>query len=87
MACSRSGQDAILADEELLDAIGSTDLGDQLDDLGVPVTSIASDDEEGACRRALISLQDGISSALAGQHLPSAPSGMESRMLVTKDSL
>jgi hypothetical protein len=45
-----------------------------LDDLGVPVTPIASDDEEGACRRALISLQHGVSSALLGIY-PRRPRG------------
>jgi hypothetical protein len=40
-------QDAILADEELLDAICRTDLGDQLDNLWVPEPSIAANDEEG----------------------------------------
>ena len=39
-------QDAILADQELLDAIGSADFGDELDYLGVPETAVASNDEE-----------------------------------------
>ena len=43
---SRCAHDAILADQELLDAIGSTDLGNGLGDLGVPVTTVSTDDEE-----------------------------------------
>jgi hypothetical protein len=39
-------QDAILADQELLDAVRSTDLSDQLSDLGVPVPAIATNDKE-----------------------------------------
>lgn len=38
--------DTILADEELLDAIGSAHLGNGLGDLGVPVTAITTNDEE-----------------------------------------
>lgn len=48
MASSRGGQNAILADEELLDTVGSTNLSNQLNDLGVPVTAITTNDEEGA---------------------------------------
>lgn len=48
MAGSGRGQDAVLADEELLDSVCSTDLDDQLDDLGVPETTVTSDDEERA---------------------------------------
>lgn len=39
-------EDAILANNELLHAIGSTNLGDLLDDVGVVVATIATDDEE-----------------------------------------
>jgi hypothetical protein len=38
--------DTILADEKLLDAIGSAHLSNGLGDLGVPVTAITTDDEE-----------------------------------------
>lgn len=41
------GEDAVLADEELLDAMGGANLCDELDHLGVPVAAIAADDEEG----------------------------------------
>lgn len=46
MASSRGRQNTVLADEELLDTIGSADLGNQLDDLGVPVAAITADDEK-----------------------------------------
>ncbi len=46
MAGSRGGQDTVLADEELLDAVGSANLGNQLDDFRVPKASIATNDEE-----------------------------------------
>jgi len=49
MASGRSGQNAILTDQELLDAVGWTDLGNQLDHLGVPEASITANDEESAC--------------------------------------
>lgn len=48
MAGGGGGEDAVLTDEKLLDAVGSSDLGDQLDDLGVPVAAITTDDEERA---------------------------------------
>jgi hypothetical protein len=47
MAGGRGREDAVLADEQLLDAVAGTDLGDQLDDFGVPVATVAADDEEG----------------------------------------
>lgn len=49
MAGSGCGQNAVLADEQLLDTVCSTDLCDQLDDLGVPVTAITTNNQEGAC--------------------------------------
>lgn len=48
MAGSGSGQNAVLADEQLLDTIGGTDLCDQLDNLGVPVPAITANNQEGA---------------------------------------
>lgn len=48
MAGGRGGEDAVLADEELLDAIGGANLGDELDHLWVPVAAVAADDEKGA---------------------------------------
>ena len=44
----RCAHDSVLADQELLDAVGSAHLGDGLGDLGVPVTAITTDDEGGA---------------------------------------
>lgn len=87
MAGGRRRQDAILADQELLDTVGSTNLGNQLDNLWVPIPPVAADDEESAW--------DDVPSAkiirkLARQiktTLPSAPSGIESKTLATNDSL
>lgn len=45
---SWSAHDTILADEKLLNAIGGTNLSDQLCNLWVVVPSITTDDEEGA---------------------------------------
>jgi hypothetical protein len=45
VASSWCAEDAILTDQQLLDAIGGTDLGDQLSDFGVPVTTVTTDDE------------------------------------------
>lgn len=46
VARSRGAHDAVLADNELLDTIGGPDLGYLLDDFGVVVAAIATDDEE-----------------------------------------
>lgn len=46
VAGSWGTENAILADQELLDAVCCTDLGDQLRDLWVPVTAVTTDDEE-----------------------------------------
>ena len=43
---SGRGEDTVLADEKLLDAIGGTNLGNQLDDLGIPEATITSNDQE-----------------------------------------
>lgn len=48
VAGSGGGEDAILADQQLLDTISGTDFGNLLDDLGVVVAAIATDDEESA---------------------------------------
>jgi hypothetical protein len=48
VASSWCAEDAILADQQLLDTVGGTDLGDQLSDFGVPVTAITTNDEGGA---------------------------------------
>ena len=39
-------QDAVLADQQLPDTVGSSDLGDQLDHLGVPEAAVAANDQE-----------------------------------------
>lgn len=49
MASSWCGQNTVLADEELLDAVSGTNLGDQLNDFGVPETTVTTNDEERAC--------------------------------------
>ena len=46
IARSRSTQEAILADKQLLDTMSSTDLGDLLDDFGVEISTITANDEE-----------------------------------------
>jgi hypothetical protein len=53
---SRCAHDTILADQELLDAVGSANLGDGLGDFGVPVAAITTNDEE----RALDAFRDGL---------------------------
>jgi hypothetical protein len=45
MAGGGSGKNSILADDELLDTVGGTDLGNQLDDLGVPEPAITTNDK------------------------------------------
>lgn len=47
VASSRGTHNAMLSNQELLHAIGGTDLCDLGDDLGVVVTAIATNDEEG----------------------------------------
>ena len=90
MASSRRRQDAILTDEELLDAIRSANLGNQLNHFGVPEPAIAADYEE--CIFSCL-VSNGLRLTAEGRmvivilHQPLAPSGMESKMLATKDSL
>jgi hypothetical protein len=48
MASCRSAQNTVLSDQELLDAIRSTDLRNQLHDLGVPVSAITANHQEAA---------------------------------------
>ena len=47
MAGSRSTENAILADEQLLDTICSPNLCNKLDDLWVPVSAVTTNDKEG----------------------------------------
>ena len=82
----------MLADQELLDAISRANFGDQLDNLGVPEPPIAANDEEGTCGKPVSCLAPYNTVAGGGQPSrgstsPSAPSGMDSKMLTTKDSL
>lgn len=53
---SRCAENSVLADENLLDAVCASDFGDDLDDLGVVVTAVTTNDEEGV----LGSLGDGL---------------------------
>lgn len=46
MAGGRCAEDAILADQELLDAVCGTNLCNELGDLWVPVAAITTNDEE-----------------------------------------
>ena len=55
IAGSRGTEDAVLAYDELLHTIGGTDLGDLLNDVGVVVATIATNDEESV----LSALRDG----------------------------
>jgi hypothetical protein len=52
-------EDAILTDQQLLDTVGGTNLGDQLSDLWVPVTPVTANDEN----RAVNTLRDGLENA------------------------
>ena len=47
VAGGRRRQDAILADQELLDTVCRANFGNQLDDLWVPEPAIAANNEEG----------------------------------------
>jgi len=58
MTGSGCAEDTVLANQQLLHAVGSTDLCDLLGDLGVPVTSVSSNDEEGTLRALRNRLED-----------------------------
>ena len=47
MRGSGGTEDAILADDELLDAVSGTNLCNGLGDLGVPVATVTTNDESG----------------------------------------
>lgn len=47
MACGRSAEDAILTDEEFLDAIGSSNLCNLLNYLRIVVSPISTNDKKG----------------------------------------
>lgn len=59
MAGRGRAHDAILADQQLLDTVRSTNLGNGLGDFRVPVAAITAHDEE----RALDTLGDGLEDA------------------------
>lgn len=46
MAGSGSRKDTVLADQKLLDAVSSTNLGDELDNFRVPVAAVTTNDEK-----------------------------------------
>ena len=48
MASSRSAEDTILTDQQLLHAVSCADFRNQLCDLGIPETTITTNDEESA---------------------------------------
>jgi hypothetical protein len=52
-------EDAILTDKQLLDTIGGTDLGNQLSDFWVPVTSVTANHEN----RSVNTLRNGLENA------------------------
>jgi hypothetical protein len=45
MAGSWGGENAVVADDELLDTVRGADLCGELDDLGVPVTAVTTDNK------------------------------------------
>lgn len=59
MASCRSAQNALLSYQQLLHAVRSSDLGDQLDDFGVIVSSIPADNK----KRTLCAFGDGLENA------------------------
>jgi hypothetical protein len=62
MAGSRSGEDTVLTDKKLLDTVGGTNLGNELDHLRVVVATIATDDKKRAYQfiRSWLVLQKGL---------------------------
>lgn len=48
VAGSWGAENAILTNQEFLDAVCSTNLCDELGDLGVPVATVAANDKEGS---------------------------------------
>lgn len=64
VAGSGGGHDAILADEELLHAVGRSDLCNDLGDLGVVETAITTDDEGSALSALGDGLEDGSNEVL-----------------------
>lgn len=65
IAGSGSAENAILADNELLDAVRSSDLSDQLNDLRVPVSAITTNDEGAALNAFGDGKEDGSHESLA----------------------
>jgi hypothetical protein len=48
VAGSRGAENAILSDQKLLDSVCGTNLGNKLGNLGIPVTTITTNDQERA---------------------------------------
>ena len=87
MAGSRGRQDAVLADQELLHPVRGANLGNKLDDLGVPEATISANDEERALKLSSVQSVPHLQGGVRRSAVPSTPSGMERRMLATKASL
>lgn len=86
MRSGGSRENTVLADEELLDAVRGTNLGSKLDNLGVPEAAITTNDESRTCKF-MVRWHLFSDSCVMLLFVPSTPSGMESKMLVTKASL
>lgn len=58
MASGGCAENAILADQELLDSVCGADFGNKLSDLGIPVAAVSANDEEGASNAFRDGLED-----------------------------
>jgi hypothetical protein len=90
MAGCGSRQNAILSDQELLDAIGSADFGNQLDNFWIPKSSITTDDKERVWLECIVSYCgacEGYTPIELRGNKPWTPSGIDKRILATKASL
>jgi hypothetical protein len=65
VAGSRSGKNAVLADQELPDTVGSSNLGDQLNDLRVVEAAITANDEESTLGTLWYGKENGCDESLA----------------------
>lgn len=59
MTRRRGTENAILPNQQLLDAVRGTNLGNDLDNLGVVVAAVTADDEEGVLGALGDGVQDG----------------------------
>lgn len=69
MAGSRGREDSVLADQDLLNTICSTNLGNDLNDLGVVETAVTANDQEGAINAFGYGEQDSCDKSLAVMRL------------------